>query len=122
NGDRGISVAGDASTGTVDATIADSVAAGNGGNGFRVSSKGGFAQTNLLVVRSLSVNNAIGVVALVARGQATTPALRIGQPSLAGNAVSWAFTLGAVLESFGDNYVAGNFDGDPAFLATIAKK
>ena len=57
---------------------------------------------------------------ILAEGANTT--VRIGQSTITGNFRSWDNTVGfAKVQSFGDNYIAGNGDGDPA-PPVIARK
>ena len=92
--------------GLLKAEVVDSVAANNVNHGFV---QGGSAR--LIVINSAALNNNTGVVKF------GFGLLRIGHSTLAGNVASW---FGSV-ESFGDNYITGNGDGDPA-PPTIAKK
>jgi len=116
NSTQGINVNGLSTTGRVNATVADSVAAGNGTVGFFVISDAGRAATSLMVVRSVAANNGFGLAA-----QGVPATLRVGQSTVTGNTTTF-FTLGgAGLSSYGDNNIAGNGDGDPA-LGTIVKK
>jgi hypothetical protein len=117
NSGVGLFVGGTASTGTIKATAADSAVANNGNIGFWATSSAGQAATSLLVVRSVSANNSVGVSAF---GGATAT-LRVGQSAITGNAQTWFTNAGSVLQSFGDNYIVGNGDGDPA-LPTIVHK
>ncbi len=109
----GLLVSGNASTGTITATVEDTVAANNTSSGFRVNSVAG-AATSLMIVRSVAANNNTGVFTF---GAFTT--LRLGQSAVTGNTTSW-FQSGGVLRSYGDNYIDGNGDGNPA-PTTIAK-
>src|SRR6266498_1674541 len=69
----GIIVNGFASSGTINATVEDSVAANNAASGFRVFS-GAAAATSLVVVRSVAFKNATGLSAT-----GSTATLRVGQ-------------------------------------------
>ena len=101
-------------TGTIAATIADSISAGNGQGLFVASAKPAVTAT---VVRSVVANNA--GEAFVASG--TGARVAIGRSTVTGNATTAVTQLGGVLQSFGDNHIAGNRDGDPA-LPVIARK
>jgi Right handed beta helix region len=114
NSFSGIFVNGQGSTGTVNATAADSVAGNNSSAGFRVNSAS--AATSLLLDRSVAVNNGTGLAA-----NGATATLRVGQSTVTGNTTSWAATSSAVLRSYADNNIDGNFDADPA-PTTIATK
>jgi len=99
---------------SVNATVVDGVAAGNGGFGFAVNA-GPNSQVSepvrLWVTRSVIANNRFGGVQ--ANGAAPSM-VKIGQSVLTGNTSTWSTTgLGSV-NSFSDNYMFGNSDGDPA--------
>ena len=102
-------------------TVTDSVAAGNF-IGFEIVAPGSAAAASTLtVVRSVVANN-VGIgsgTGLVADGANAT--VRLGQSTVTGNDIGWRATGGALLQSFGDNYIAGNGDNDPA-PPTIARK
>jgi hypothetical protein len=98
------------------ATIADSVAAGNG---YGVAAAG---PADVSVARSEISNNGMG---LSSNLNAT---IRIGQSVLAGNHESWRSGGGPLssgfpgtVQSYGDNNIDGNEDGNPA-PPTIARK
>jgi hypothetical protein len=97
-----------------DVIVSDSVAANSLGAGFLANSTS--SQVNLTVIRSVAANNLVG---LSANGAGAT--VRVGQSTVTGNTGSWQATSGGSLQSFGDNYIASNGDGDPA-PTTIAKK
>ena len=101
-------------TGGINANITDSVAANNKGSGFSAFSSN-TTVASLLVTRSATANNGTGILA---SGVGTTA--RIGQSAITGNTHTWQQIFGTV-QSFGDNYIAGNADGDPA-PAPIARK
>jgi len=117
SGSSGIAVTGEATTGgTLNATVADSVAANNS-NGFFALSNAGQATTSLMVIRSVAANNGIGLRV------ANTPnaTLRVGQSTITGNTATWSVSGTGVLQSYGDNNIDGNVDGGP-ILTVIAKK
>ncbi len=109
NSGNGIVVLGTGSTGTINATAADSMAANNETVGFAVQSGAGQAGASLTVVRSAAVNNGTGLIAI-----GGFAALRVGQSTVTGNTTSWSATSGGFLRSYGDNNIDGNFDADPA--------
>jgi hypothetical protein len=91
--------------------VMDSVSANNGGDGFFVHTNAQNMPTKLMVLRSaIANNNGHGLTS----SNAPNATLLIGQSSVNDNAGSWDATGGATLQSFGDNYIAGNGDGDPA--------
>jgi hypothetical protein len=101
------------SNASVNATVADSVAAGNGFFGFVVNA-GPNAQVSepvrLWVTRSVIANNRFGVQA---NGVAPS-SLKIGESVLTGNNVTWSNTGMGSVNSFVDNYIFLNQDFDPA--------
>jgi len=92
---------GNSSTGKIDATAADSVAANNGDSGFRADSSS--AATKFTVVRSLSANNFRGLVA-----QGPSPILWVAQSTVTGNTAAWTAEGGGGVFSYGDNNMEGN--------------
>src|SRR5262245_13760606 len=98
----GIVVIGNDSTGTIDATATDSVA-GKGGVGFEVISNPG-AATSLMLVRSVSANNNVGIEA-----DGANATLRIAQSTVTANVNAGFRALnGAAIETFADNYIRAN--------------
>ena len=105
-------------TGTVSAVVEDSVADNNFNDGFALNSTPAAGAASLMVIRSVSSNNASGL--FVSGANAT---LRIGQSTLTGNTVnSWVVSASGLLRSYGDNNIDGNADGDPVIPTIIAKK
>jgi len=101
----GLLVRGLDSSGTVDATVSDSAAANNG-DGFRLEA--GHAAASLTLVRAVAADNRSHGIAAIGG----TAIVRIGASSITGNALSWVAGDGALVQSFGDNTIAGNGDGD----------
>ena len=116
NGHDGVFVDGFNSTGTLDVTVNDSMSANNF-TGFDVFSSAGKSATHVMLTRSIVANNT-GFAVIVA--DAPTTEVRIGQSTITGNGLTFALT-GAVLQSFGDNYIAGNAI-DTNFQTTIATR
>jgi hypothetical protein len=114
----GIIVSGSFAPGTIDATVANSVSANNGQSGVTSASDTGKATTTLTLIRSVVANN--GAAGLTATN-VPTAILRVGQSAVTGNAATRLVVGNAVIQSFGDNYVVGNADGDPA-LPTLVRK
>jgi hypothetical protein len=107
NSTYGLYVDGNVSIGTINVTVADSVAANNDFIGFAADS--GKAVTNLMLVRSVSANNATGIASFGPKASVLS-----AQSTVTGNRTGWnLFIL-----SFGDNYVGGNTD-DGGFPRTI---
>src|SRR5262249_55665774 len=114
SGGVGFFVIGNNSSGTINATAVDSIAADNAADsGFRADSSS--ATTQFMIARSVAANNFNG---LDARGPKAT--LRVGESTVTGNRVSWQ-TASAVLRSYGDNNIDGNFDGNPLPPTTPGK-
>ena len=67
-----------------------------------------------MVTRSVAAHNVFGLAATFANAT-----FRFGQTAVTGNSVSTLPSSGAVLQSYGDDYIDG--DGDPA-PSTIARK
>jgi len=116
NGHTGVFIDGFNSTGTLDVSFSDSMSANNS-TGFDVFSSAGKATTRVLLARSVVANNT-GFAVIVADAPITM--VRIGQSTITGNGLTFALT-GAVLQSFGDNYIAGNAN-DTNLQTTIATK
>src|SRR5207248_11305050 len=77
----------------------------------------GAGTANLMVLNSVASYNSTGIVA-----DGTNATVRIGQSGITGNTISsWANPGSAKVLSYGDNYIDGNGDGDPA-PPSIARK
>jgi hypothetical protein len=113
---QGIAVNGLNGTGTVNATVSDSVAAHNGGVGFRAISSPGQASTTLMLFHCVAANNGEG---LEANGLPAT--LRVAQSVVTGNTAGWQAPNSGVVQSYGDNYIDGNV-GNEATPPPIGKK
>jgi hypothetical protein len=103
----GIIFSGVNNTGSITATVRDSVSAGNA-DGIVVQAQNG--TTNVMVDRSALVNN--GSFGILANGAGAT--IRIGDSTVSGNATGLFPTGGGVIASYGTNKVNGNgTDGAP---------
>jgi hypothetical protein len=111
----GMEVHGRDSAGSVNVTVADSVSADNVRHGFLVTARAIGAPTSLTVVRSVVAHNGVAGLAV---DEDAAARLRIGRSIVTGNTRTRQTTGTAVLQSFGDNLIAGNHDGDPV-LPTI---
>jgi len=107
NSTSGINVIGTFSTGTIDATVVDSVAANNGASGFVVSSFSGSALTRLNVIRSVTASNGTGLTV-----GSSFAHLRVAESTVTGNTTGWSAIGGASIASYGDNYIDGNGAGE----------
>jgi hypothetical protein len=104
NNAAGILLNGATSTGTIDATVSDSVAAHNSIVGFYTFTLGGQAPTTLMVFHSVAANNDIG---LQVNGAGAT--IRAAQSVVTGNSGhGWVVVNPNVIASYGDNYIDGN--------------
>jgi len=112
----GVFVNGENAGSVVSATVSDSVVSGNLGQGLFARSIGA-GTANLMVLNSVASYNFTDILA-----QGTNATVRIGQSGITGNTISsWANTGSAKVLSYGDNYIDGNGDGDPA-PPSIARK
>ena len=117
NGFTGLLVDGSFSTGTINATVLDSVAHNNGITGFSVRSTVSQAAARLMLVRSAAANNnQSGVTA--DGGNAT---VRIGQSTVTGNTAGWLAIGGATVRSYGNNNIDGNTSSEAAPTAIPPK-
>jgi len=106
NAGGGIDLSGGLSTGTISATVADSVASNSatpGTAGVSASTDMSHAPINLLVLRSVAANNNAGIAA-----NGTGATVLIGQSAMHGNTNGWFAGSGGVLQSYGDNKINGN--------------
>ena len=105
NGSSGIFVDGStsASSNTINATVFESVAAGNVGDGFFSNTQAGQAPTSVMVFHSVAANNINGVAA-----NGTGATLRLANSTVTGNIRGWRVISSGVLNSYGDNYIDGN--------------
>ena len=92
-----------AATNTINATVADSVAAGNGQAGFTSITTSGKAPASFMVFHSVAANNGTGVSAA---GPGAT--VSIANSTLTGNATGWVVFPSGIVNSYGDNYIDGN--------------
>jgi hypothetical protein len=107
NHDNGFHIDGTNTTGSIDATATNSLATGNGVNGFRAIGDGG--KVRLTVVDSVSAYNAFGVSA-----NGTDTRLRIGRTKVISNASGWRAANGSFIDTYGNNLVHGNpLEEDP---------
>ena len=105
NSSRGIMInATNRTTDTIQATAADSIAAGNTETGFYIYTASGYAPTTLTLVRSVSANNWVGV-----HSHGTGGIVRLANSTVTGNgSLGWDVETGGVVQSYGDNYIDGN--------------
>jgi len=109
NGDDGILVSGGSSTGTVNATVSESVASGNASFDYVAASNTGQAPTTLMVLHSVA-SGALVAAGVAAQGSGAT--LNIANSMVTENAIGWSAVNGGVLQSYGDNYIDGNAIGN----------
>jgi hypothetical protein len=98
------------STATINAVLADSVV-GRNGNGIDVLTLATVHPTaSLIVTRSIVSHNETGI-----QSQEPNARVRIGASALTGNTNhTWRTASFGVVQSYGDNEIDGNGDGDPA--------
>jgi hypothetical protein len=108
-------VGGSGGLGSVNATISNSEIAGSSGAGVVSQTSNGIAVV-VTVKDSAILDSATGCTVIGATG-----VLRLAQTILTGNTASCTVTNSGVLRSYGDNYIDGNGDGDPAPTTTARK-
>ena len=118
NGVHGIIVSGGYSvvTNTINATVSDSVAAGNGDVGFFSTTDSSQAPTSLMVSHSVAANNVAGVYV---SGIGAT--LRLANSTVTGNTNGWEAINSGVVDSYGDNYIDGNISNQTAPPSIVRK-
>jgi len=107
----GMIIDGFQASGSVNASVMNTVSANNGRDGITVFATTNNAQVNLMLMQCIISNN-IGT-ALDAEGGGPG-ILRVGQSIISANGRTLLVGSGNTLQSFGDNYIAGNADGDPS--------
>jgi hypothetical protein len=99
----GIAADGSNSTGGINMTIADSMAAGNSQDGIIAVTQSGGAPIGVMVTNTKSVNNAIGI-----RSIGTGVTVRVKNSDIMGNATGLSFSGGGILATYGNNAVNAN--------------
>lgn len=117
NAGAGIVFTGSSTSGSITATVRDSVAAGSNTGAGIFASEGGSGTTVVMIDRTASVNNFDGIAAVGAGA-----IIRIGDSTVSGNATGLNPVSGGTIESFGTNKVRGNTtDGAPTGLPIAMK-
>jgi hypothetical protein len=118
NANSGILVSGvdSAGTNTINATISDSVAAGNGQVGFYSATQSVKAPTSVTITHSVAANNGYGVLA-----QSSGAIIRLANSTVTGNTNGWFVNGLGIVATYGDNYIDGNA-GNTGSLSSIAKQ
>jgi hypothetical protein len=119
NAGHGIAVDGafSAGTDTINATVSDSVAAGNN-SGFVNATVSGQAPTSLMLFHSVAANNGTGVAV-----QGPGAILRLANSTVTGNTQhGWVAISSGVVDSYGDNYIDGNGSNIGSSLTSISKQ
>jgi hypothetical protein len=115
NSGNGIVLNGTTSIGTINTTVAESVAVHNGNTGFYIESIAGQAATTLMLFHSIAANNGTGLLV-----QGAT--IRVAQSMVTGNSVDgYSIGLGGVLDSYVDNYIDGNTGMQSAPTSIVRK-
>jgi len=99
NVNGGFEVDGDFGTGAITVSVVDSVAA-NKGFGFLASAAANHSITNVSLTHSQAASNSIGVGA-----QGANATIWLAQSTVTGNGNGFSATGGAVIKSYGDNYL-----------------
>jgi len=101
-------------TGGINAVVSESVAAGNPVGFFAVSN---LSPATITLFQSVAANNRTGI-----KADNINAKVRMAQSMVTGNSTSWINTgsVGAV-QSYGDNYIDGNGDGDPTPPSIVRK-
>jgi hypothetical protein len=107
NSFAGISLVGANSTGTIKATVVDSVVANNN-FGFLAETSLSPA-TTLMLFHSVAANNGIGLQA-----DGTGASIRAYQTMVTGNTSGWITNASGVIQSYGNNAIDGNTGGETA--------
>jgi hypothetical protein len=111
---NGMSFSSFSTTGSISATVRDSVSTGSS-NGI-LAEGGGSGTTTVMIDRTAAVNNGAGIVAI---GAGAT--IRIGDSTVSGNSSGLSAFSGGAIASYGTNKVNGNgTEGVPT--STIAMK
>src|SRR5262249_34056255 len=113
NGADGITFDDEHFTGPIYGTIESSMSAKNGGTGYFALAPAQHGPLLMLVTRSGAAGNAIAFQA------GASSVLSVGQSSVFGNGTTWS---GLTIESYQDNYVRQNLDGDPPAPLAANKK
>lgn len=101
NGFDGADMSATATTGSVTATVRDSVVAGNSSRGIRITNSGS-GTINVMIDRTASVNNnSVGISTSVAT-------IRIGDSIVTGSDFGLFANDGGTIETYGTNKVDGN--------------
>jgi hypothetical protein len=114
NNSYGILTDGGGFTGTIHASVFDSVVAGNAVYGFYASSSGGF--TDLTLFHSVAANNGTGLFA-----NGANSIIIVAQSLVTGNTNGWQTFSGGFVTSFADNYIVANTANEAA-PPSIARK
>ena len=114
SGGNGIAFYGNTTTGSIKATVRDSVSAGNGSAGI-AAAESGSGKVDVTIDRTASVNNGTGILT---SGAGAT--IRIGDSTVSGNATGLA-TSGGAIASYQTNKINGN-SNDGVTPTTVAYK
>jgi hypothetical protein len=97
--------------GTIKLTATECVSANNARDGIFGFTVNSHASVNLMLTRCTVANNTSTGLDAQGGGPVT---IRFGASVITGNATTWHASSGSILTSYGDNYIDGNSDGDPA--------
>jgi Right handed beta helix region len=110
----GMILTGSDSTGTVNATVAESVMANNASAGIFASTFSGRSPIEVMVFRSVAASNGNGSFGSGIDVEGTGAKLQIGQSAVTSNTFGWTVSMGGVLQSYGDNKIDGNGSSEGA--------
>jgi len=74
------------------------------------------------MISSLLLPGVLGFALLSSAAHAQVPRTFASATVGDANGRTWLAVAAGSVQSFGDNYVVGNLDGDPAFPSAIARK
>jgi hypothetical protein len=113
----GLSVLGSNGTGTIDATVTDSVAGNSAvGVGFNVQSAAGHSDTSLFLTRITASGSLAGIQSVGANAT-----IRLTGSTITGNGTGYAAANGGVILSYGDNAIDRN-GGNTGTLGNASKQ
>jgi hypothetical protein len=117
NSGAGIVVDGSFSTGPLNAAVTDSVASNNSDDGFLVASATGHSATNLSLTHVLAEGNGVNGIGAFSNNAT----LWLAQSTVSGNVGGFTAGMGAIINSYLDNYFANN-GPSAGSLTTVGKQ
>ena len=108
----GLWVDGAGTTGSIVATVVNSTAAGNSGRGFYAKSAGAKAVTTIVLDRSVSAGNGVGI-------QADLAQVMLDRSVVTGNTTTLQASGANSILSYRDNQIDLNLDGQPGVITQV---